>query len=384
MGMPLLRARKPLLQAKEWNSDGSIEPAARAKWFEAREVRVDTPADLLAIIGAAERLRRVALVKDAIAPGADPMRLRRRCEAGTDKDTGEGYPAGLRVVARHWLVVDVDGLPRPAGIDWREGDALAAYARGLLPGPFQNAACVWQLSGSSGHPTKRGEIRLHLFFMLDAAVFPGAWKRALAHLHFVDLSIFDKAKLIFSAAPVIQAGHDPIAQRHGILDGEPVVRVSDDVLARSVEIARGDGGAKRIMTPVAAAPMPKAAAAFVEILARSNVLRSQHPAYHSERGRRLAFCKVLADSFGIRDEVTLLAAFHAVCVGADDLNGDHDAREALAWARSPSPNGRKFSTRKLLCDASAALHEAGDKGMGTRAARLAMVFAKAEAKGAAA
>ena len=55
-----------------------------------------------------------------------------------------------------------------------------------LPSALKRAAYVWQLSGSSGHPSKLDEIRLHLFFMLDAAVFPQVWKPYFAGLKFVD------------------------------------------------------------------------------------------------------------------------------------------------------------------------------------------------------
>lgn len=32
----------------------------------------------------------------------------------------------------------------------------------MLPEPFKPVACVWQLSGSSGHPSKRDDVRMHL------------------------------------------------------------------------------------------------------------------------------------------------------------------------------------------------------------------------------
>lgn len=384
MSVTLLSARRPLLLAKVWNTDGSIEPAADAAWFEARQVSIGSLSDILAVIDAVERVPRMALVKEAIAPGADPKRLRRRCECGTDRRTGEAFPAGLCVVPRDWVMLDVEKLPRPPLIDWRDGDGLAEYARSLLPDAFRNAACVWQLSGSSGHPTKLDEIRLHFFFKLDQAVLPKAWRLAFARFAFIDLGFFDQARLIFTAAPIVRSGCDPLALRHGLLNGDPIVQVPSDVLNRSTEHAKAEAGERRGVIPVASKPMPEAAAAFTGIIARANVLRSLHPAYRGERGRRLGFCKMLRDSFGIVEETALKAAFHEACVGANDPNGDHDGRQALEWARSASLTGRKFSARKLLCDASAALHEAGDRNMAVRAAQLAMVFANIEKRGGAA
>ena len=264
--------------------------------------------------------------------------------------------------------------PRPATLAFDDGAALARYVRELLPEPFKDAACVWQLSGSSGHPSKLDEIRLHLFFMLDVAVFPQVWKPYFAGLKFVDPSAFDRGKLIFTAAPIIHSGVDPIACRHGLIEGEPCVTVPKALIEQSARIASGADTPKRQEPAPAAAPMPEAAKAFVEIIAKSNILRSHHEAYRNDRARRLAFCAMLGTAFGITDEEALAEAFHNACVGDDDGNGEHDAEQALAWAASPSPSGRNFSPRKLLCDASVALHAANDAETAARAARLAMVF----------
>ena len=320
---------------------------------------------------------RVALVKEAIAPGVDVNRLRRRCSPGVDEHTGEQYPAGLVVVARAWIVLDIEKLPRPPSVDFEDGAGLATYARDRLPDEFKPAACVWQLSGSSGHASRLDEIRIHLFFMLDAPVFPSAWKGYFAGSKIVDPSAFDKAKLIFTAAPIIECGTDPITRRHGILAGEPTVIVPMGVIEQSARIATG---ADTIRPPlvVSNAPMPDAAAAFVGIIAKSNILRSRHDAYRNDRARRLAFCALLRDAFGIVNEETLGQAFLDVCVGEDDANGEHDTQEAVAWAANASPTGRGFSARKLLCDASVALRAAGEAETALRAARLATVFSQLE------
>jgi hypothetical protein len=233
------------------------------------------------------------------------------------------------------------------------------------------------LSGSSGHTSRLNEIRVHLFFMLDAAVFPSAWKSLFAGSSFIDPSAFDKAKLIFTAAPIIECGTDPITRRHGILAGEPTVIVPMGVIEQSARIA---SGADTIRPPlvVSNVPMPDAAAAFVGIIAKSNILRSRHDAYGNDRARRLAFCGLLRDAFGIVDEGALAQAFHNACVGDDDANGEHDVQQAVAWAANASPTGRGFSARKLLCDASAALRAVGEPDTAARAARLAMVFSQLE------
>jgi len=374
----LLRARSNKSLAKIWATDGHVTPAANATWFEGKEIPVASLQDICSLLDMHEKCARVALVKEAIAPGVDVNRLRRRCSPGVDEHTGEQYPAGLVVVPHAWIVLDIEKLPRPPSIDFEDGAGLATYARDFLPDAFKPAACVWQLSGSSGHASRLDEIRVHLFFKLDATVFPSAWKSFFAGSRIVDPSAFDKAKLIFTAAPLIQSGHDPIAHRHGSLAGEPVVVVPSEVRDRSARTASGADTMKRPAFSPAAEPMPQAAAAFVDIMSKSNILRSHHDAYRNDRARRLAFCALLRDAFGIVDEGTLARAFLDVCVGEDDANGEHDAREAVAWAASASPTGRQFSVRKLLCDASVALRVAGEADTAVRAARLATIFSELE------
>jgi hypothetical protein len=117
---------------------------------------------------------------------------------------------------------------------------------------------------------------------------------------------------------------------------------------------------------------------FVAIIAKANILRSHHPAYRNDRARRLAFCTILREAFGITDEAALAQAFCRACVGREDVNGEHDLQQALAWAGSASPSARSFSPRKSLCDASAALHSVNDTETAGRAARLAMAFLELE------
>ena len=374
----LLRAASKQRLAKIWLPDGTIKPAACVKWFEGSELAMVSVEKIRHVLDAFENNRRVALIKEALAPGADPKRLRRKTVPGTDEATGKRFEAGLVVTPRRWITLDIERVLRPSSIDFRDGAALVNHVRTGLPSEFKRAACVWQLTGSSGHPSKLDEIRLHLFFMLDAAVFPQVWKPYFAGLKFVDPSAFDRGKLIFTAAPIIHSGVDPIACRHGLIEGEPCVTVPKAIIEQSARIASGADTPKRQEPAPAAAPMPEAAKAFVEIIAKSNILRSHHEAYRNDRARRLAFCAMLGTAFGITDEEALAEAFHYACVGDDDGNGEHDAEQALAWAASPSPSGRSFSPRKLLCDASMALHAANDAETATRAARLVTIFSQIE------
>jgi hypothetical protein len=379
--LSLLRAGSNKSLAKIWTSDGQITPAANATWFQAKEISVTSVEDICCVLDVIEKRPRVALVKEAVARGVDVSRLRRRCSAGIDEHTDEPFPAGLVVVPRTWIVLDIEKLPRPPSISFKDGARLAAYARDRMPDEFKPTACAWQLSGSSGHASRLDEIRLHLFFMLDTAIVPQTWKSHFsgrADMQFIDPSAFDKGKLIFTAAPIIHEGSDPIAVRHGVLQGRPIVAVPKVVTEEDARLA-GGAGTVQSPTPVQLSePMPEAAATFVEIVATSNILRSQHNAYRNDRSRRLAFCALLKGAFGITDEAVLAQAFRDACVGEDDPSGEHDVRQAVRWASTASSSGRGFSVRKLLCDASVGLHAVGDSTTAARAARLAMFFRELE------
>ena len=370
--LKLFRGSKPLI--KYWSSSGRISAAANETWFEAKEIPIGAIANVHDIIDAVAKMPRVAIVKEAIAPRADRRRLRRKCAEGIDEYTGKWFPPGLEIVPRRWTVLDIEKLQRPAAISFDHGEAQAQYVRSLLPDEFDRASCVWQLSASADHPSRRDEIRVHLIFMLDTAVIPSAFKSHFETSRFLDTSVFDNGKLIFTADPIIQGGPDPIARRHGLLTGDDVVVVSQTVLERSRRIASGSEGTSDSPAGAITVPMSASAAAFVELVAKSGVVRSHHEAYRGERAPRLAFCALLRANFGIADEAALAAAFHDACVGPADPNGQHDVREALAWTRKSSTTGRRFTAWKLLCDASAALREAGDLSAARGAARLAMTL----------
>jgi hypothetical protein len=163
------------------------------------------------------------------------------------------------VVPRSWIVLDIEGLPRPPSLDFDDGASLAAYARDRPPGAFKSAACVWQLSGSSGHASRLDEIRIHLFFMLDAPVFPGGWKSFFRGIQIVDLSAFDKAKLIFTVAPSVENGDYPTTPRHGVIDGDPRVIIPMATIAQSAHIANGAETSTRPPLVAPIAPMPRGA-----------------------------------------------------------------------------------------------------------------------------
>jgi hypothetical protein len=80
----------------------------------------------------------------------------------------DGIPAHLTEAARQWIMVDIDGHPLPPDADLATDlpHTIDGAIHALLPEPFHDAGCFWQLSSSAGFVC--GILKVHLFYWLDA------------------------------------------------------------------------------------------------------------------------------------------------------------------------------------------------------------------------
>ncbi|MDI3307833.1 MAG: hypothetical protein QJR07_12095 [Acetobacteraceae bacterium] len=217
-GLTVLRARGRRL-CKVIRADGTLIPYDAARTFDLHH---EPLADLAAL---ADLLRRLLSCRDAaVVRGAilDPARTRRvRRLLHPDAETGDAPT--LREVPRRWLALDVDGLDLPPGTDPRD---LAACARAVLPhlpAEFRHARAV--VTATASHGIKPGA-RLRLWYWLTrpaSGAEAAQWLRGAP----VDASIFTPAQVIYTAAPLREAGAaDPVPCRLAILPGAAeVVRV---------------------------------------------------------------------------------------------------------------------------------------------------------------
>ncbi|HME26316.1 MAG TPA: hypothetical protein VKI44_34155 [Acetobacteraceae bacterium] len=72
----------------------------------------------------------------------------------------------LEEVDRLWVMLDIDGFPLRSLDDLAEDPegAIDHAIHELLPEPFQDSACWWQLSSSAGFA--QGILKVHLFYWL--------------------------------------------------------------------------------------------------------------------------------------------------------------------------------------------------------------------------
>ncbi|MBX6745706.1 MAG: hypothetical protein IRY87_27065, partial [Acetobacteraceae bacterium] len=299
--------------------DGTLIPYDSARTFDLHH---EPLADLA---GLADLLRRLlscpdaAVVRGAILDPARTRRVRRLLHA--DAETGDAPT--LREVPRRWLALDVDGLDLPPGTDPRD---LAACARAVLPHlPAEFRAARVVVTATASHGIKPG-IHLRLWYWLSRPA-GGAevtqWLRGAP----VDASIFNAAQVIYTAAPLIEAGTaDPLPCRLTILPGAvevvrvpsplalaPAPRVLPALPARRIT---GDDGRDRY----AAAALARAAANVA-----SAPVKSRHPTAKREAWSLARFVRA-----GLLTEAQVKEAIGAAleAAGKDRSEGE----KVAAWA----------------------------------------------------
>ena len=134
----------------------------------------------------------------------------------------EDAPATIREASHHWVMMDVDGIQCPDGLDpVAEPERAAAHVISLLPEEFYGAAHWWQLTGSAGF--KPG-IRMRLAFWMDRKLATSDVKIWLSKVKGLDLSIYTANQLVYAAPPVFHDGiEDPVPRRSGLVEGEVVI-----------------------------------------------------------------------------------------------------------------------------------------------------------------
>lgn len=120
--------------------------------------------------------------------------------------------------AQRLVVVDIDGVAAPEGIDWtRQPEAaIDATVRLALPAEFHNASYIWHWSASAGSHAgrfipsdlNRNEIRARLYFLADARMTGRQMKARLLGAP-IDMVMYETARLNFACRP--RAIRDPLS-----------------------------------------------------------------------------------------------------------------------------------------------------------------------------
>lgn len=201
--LTVLRSLGPVL-AKTWRADGSIADYDNAARFRVRLTPYDTTSDLLQHLSRIADDPRTCVIRGAPAPDLDLTKPTER-RIGQFVDT----PSDLCMLdIDGYVPVDLDPIADPEA-------AVAQYIERELPGCFQGASCVWQLSGSMGHPSRPGVLRAHLWYLLAQPMTCAeleAW--AMHYLPQCDHTVHRIVQVNYTAHPVLQGDQlDPLAGR---------------------------------------------------------------------------------------------------------------------------------------------------------------------------
>lgn len=187
----------------------------RASVFEVDAVRIECVEDLHELLSGVDE--RTAVIRGVLRLefAGRPLVLRR-------SRPRPGVPERFAPAARSWLMVDVDGLPAPLGVDPCDPLVAGGALRRALPAPFRVARAVVQLSSTVG--LEPGVIKGHLWYWLSRPITDAEAKRWLAAAP-VDLALYHPIQLHYVANPIFQDVDDPVHERLAVLPGLEVVEV---------------------------------------------------------------------------------------------------------------------------------------------------------------
>ena len=205
---------------KTFKADGTVLPYRAGKLFTWTQLECASLVAMLPILRAAE-----------YEPNSFPIR-------GVPRDTASSGRAVLRRAngpdaafcdgCHHWMMLDIDGAPAPAGVDPTSDDALG-HVVSLLPAEFQGVSFIAQWSSSAG--MKPSEIKVHLWFWLETPHTSAqlrSWARSLPRLpngkRLIDPAVYNSVQPHYTARPIFEGMSDPLPIRtmHVQLDRDSV------------------------------------------------------------------------------------------------------------------------------------------------------------------
>ena len=219
----VLRTLGPIL-AKLIKADGSAELYGRAKRFHVAESDVGNIEQLSALLTKLEPETTCCIVRAGLDESVDTERpIHRRLK----RHAGDGNDHPLIDIAQPWLMIDIDKLPLPEGMDVVISPLDAVqYAISQLPPEFHNVSAYWHLSGSAGLKL-RHTISVHLYYWLEEPLTCYALKIWAKDYNehrcekLIDTALFNPAQIHYTANPVFDdVGMDPfLHKRSGTLTG---------------------------------------------------------------------------------------------------------------------------------------------------------------------
>lgn len=208
----ILRGDKPAAKRVTQLGNGKVQihPSGSSFRHSVDTVAIGSLANLYSVLSDLQDQSDRFVIRGKLINGMPTEGIRRLL-----KPTGDDL-ASFEPAPRRWVMLDIDGIQLPAGMNDFNGhaDEIIAHAISFLPDQFQTASCVYQWSGSMGFKT--AQIRIHLWFWLDRPVSDEQLKAWMQNSP-VDRSLFNPVQVHYTANPILEDGAvDPITQRVGL------------------------------------------------------------------------------------------------------------------------------------------------------------------------
>lgn len=191
-----------------------------------------------------------AIIRGALTrPHAATKHVKRRTKyTDGNPNAPEGSPARRAIPpyfrsapnGRSWVLLDVDDLRVPAGLDpQHDPKAAMEYVLSKLPACFHDCTCFFQWSGSMGVGlTAWKTLKAHVWFWLKEPIRDDdlkAWADSLPPNSHVDKHLFNPVQIHYTAHPEILDGlEDPFGPNSGRARETLIEKASDEVDLRPV------------------------------------------------------------------------------------------------------------------------------------------------------
>lgn len=202
--------------AKTITPNGFVPFDKKARQFYFSEVNVASIFDIASLMERLEQRKSSFVIRGEPTADAIPGALVTR-----RKNAKEGMPAHFRDAKRSYLMIDIDDLRAPDGMDPTSVEAVEFSIR-QLPSEFHDATVYFQFSASAGF--KGQGISLHLWYWLDRPVDDVAlrtWAKEYNSRYgskLIDWALFQGVQPHYTAGPIIVELADPVAKRSGLIE----------------------------------------------------------------------------------------------------------------------------------------------------------------------
>jgi hypothetical protein len=198
--------------------------------FDHKAIKVDSLLKLSNQLKQLQSRQDCLVIRGQLIAGHPSESIRRTLKAS------QGKEPNFEHCSRQWCLIDIDDPPLPEHLsDYQNNKTeIVGFAVSHLPEQFHNVKCWYQFSSNMG--TKKGKVRLHLWYWLSRPCSDQEMKGWLQESP-VDLALFNPVQMHYTANPVFLDGAlDPFPDRSGMYEPSDIMEVAVPKLISSVVV----------------------------------------------------------------------------------------------------------------------------------------------------